>query len=68
MPIYGIIGILRVILAKYQFSSMRPSVLDKFYQITVDSLELSTWNILKHGFYGQNNQQQKNTKTVISQN
>ena len=38
MPIYGIIDILRAILAynlaKYQNFSMRPGLFDKYYQIT----------------------------------
>ena len=46
MPLNGIIGILRAILAKYQYFSMRPSLFDKYHQIT-HSMQFSVENNLK---------------------
>ena len=55
MPIYGIIGIFRDILAynlaKYQYFLMRLGLFDKYQQITY-SLQVSLQYHIKCGFYG----------------
>ena len=56
MPIYGIIDILRAILAynlaKYQYFSMRPGLFDKYHQITY-SLQFLVQYHIKFAFYAQ---------------
>ena len=56
MPKYGIMGILSAILdsnfAKYQYFSMKPSLFDKFYQLTY-SLQFVVQFYVKCGFYTQ---------------
>ena len=56
MPVYGIIGIFRWFLAhnsvKYQNFSMRPSLFEKYCQITY-SLQVIGKYLLKCGFYVQ---------------
>ena len=59
MPKYEIIGILSAILAhnlaKYHYFSMKPTLFDKYYQITYSLRFLVQYHV-KCGFYGQNPQ------------
>ena len=68
MPVYGIIDILRAILAyylaKYQYFSMRPGLFDKYHQITY-SLQFSVQNQVNVDFTSKN--LQKRTKIPLSQ-
>ena len=73
MSIYGIISILRTILAYNlvicQHLSMKPSLFDKYHYITY-SLQVSSYkNILRSGFYGKNHKilfiSVRVTKTLI---